>query len=364
MFWWKWWGSWTRIKYYGREWIYWVIWKRGLKCLHRCWKSWNTDEAPRWGTLNNNERRPIANNFISTLWSDRRSTIAISVHIRHVPPLHRRADGLHREAALWAAAGHRGSNGRGRGQHSTRVCNSGRVGLCSAGLNQSESDSPPGGGPASTSQALLCSLLRITVGAALHRGSVQEPLRGQDFHSAQHSSEAARGRQEVRGLDGQLCRETGGADWWLHRQRKHHLPHYKTSKGSRGNWGLSDSLDVIDYMVAGWVSQPRNCFCFSWEEVEFRSSSQGKGSPSSKQCRTLTYAGTTGVHHQLLCRFWLKLLHNVQKNKQDSIWTKTGESMIYLSCQIVTSQCRNRNCRSRPAGKKERESLKNRSAAK
>lgn len=205
-----------------------------------------TEEAPWWGTMNNNERRPVANNFISTLESDHQSTITINVHVWNVPPLHRRADGLHCEAALWAAAGHRGSNGCRRGQHRTRICNSGRVGLRSAGLGQLESDSPPGGGPVSSSQALLCSLLWLAVRAALHRGSVQEPLRGQDFHSAQHSPEATRRRQEVRGLDGQLCRETSGADWWLHRQRKHHLPHYKTAEGSWCNWGLSDSLDVID----------------------------------------------------------------------------------------------------------------------
>lgn len=63
----------------------------------------------------------------------------VNVHVWYLTPLHRRADGLHCEAALWAAAGHRGSDGRGRGQHRARVCNSGRVGLRSAGLGQSES---------------------------------------------------------------------------------------------------------------------------------------------------------------------------------------------------------------------------------
>lgn len=76
---------------------------------------------------------------------------------------------------------------------------------------QQPAGSPPGGG-AMSSKALLCSLLRLAVRAAVHRGSVQEPLRGKDFHSAQHPPEAAGGRQEVRGLDGQLCRQTGGAD--------------------------------------------------------------------------------------------------------------------------------------------------------
>lgn len=78
--------------------------------------------------------------------SDRRPAITVSPHVCNVAPLPHRADGLHREAALWAAAGHRGSDGRRRGQHRPRVCNPGSVGLRSAGLGQSESDSPPGGG--------------------------------------------------------------------------------------------------------------------------------------------------------------------------------------------------------------------------
>lgn len=52
----------------------------------------------------------------------------------------------------------------------------------------------------------------LTVRPAIRRGSVQEPLRRKDVHSAKYPPEAAGGCQEVWGFDGQLCRKTSGVN--------------------------------------------------------------------------------------------------------------------------------------------------------
>lgn len=59
------------------------------------------------------------------------------VHVQYCIPLYCRADGLYRQAALWAAVSHRGSDRRRCGQHRARVCYSRCAGLRSAGLSTS-----------------------------------------------------------------------------------------------------------------------------------------------------------------------------------------------------------------------------------
>lgn len=86
-----------------------------------------------------------------------------------------------------------------------------------------------------TSSRIFSSLylfLSFSVRTSLYRGSVQESLCRTHIYSTKYALEAAGGRQKVWSFVRQLCWETRGADRRLHCQRKHHLPHYKTAKGS------------------------------------------------------------------------------------------------------------------------------------
>lgn len=85
--------------------------------------------------------------------------------------------------------------------------------------------------------------VRARVGTALHRGAVQEPVRGPHLYPAQHAAaQAGRGHEVRRAVRGG-GRQADRPDRRLDRARQHHQPHHQAAAG-RGRQGGAHSRGV------------------------------------------------------------------------------------------------------------------------